>query len=110
VPGCVDEVELVLLAVGPRIGHADGVQLDGDAALALEVERIQNLSLHLALLQHPRRLDQPVGEGGLAVIYVRDNAEVTDELELQSGLSEFFGRRAGGTFKYNRKIGIPLGF
>ena len=66
-----------------RVRHAHGVELDRDAALALEVERVEHLLLHLALLQRARRLDQPVGQRRLAVIDVRDDAEVADMIELQ---------------------------
>src|SRR5258708_38545559 len=43
VSGRIDEVELVLLAVPRLVRHAHGVQLDRDAALALQVERIEDL-------------------------------------------------------------------
>ena len=92
----IDEIELVLLAVLGRVIHTDGVQLDGDAPLALEVERVEHLSLHFALLQHPRGLDQPVGEGGFAVVDVRDDAEVADVLELQMGSRIFLLEMRGG--------------
>ena len=36
-PGRVDQVELVLVAVGGGVAHAHGLRLDGDALLALEV-------------------------------------------------------------------------
>ena len=62
VPRRVDEVELVVLAAVGAIRHPDGVELDRDAALALEVERVEHLRLHLALLQHARGFDQPVGQ------------------------------------------------
>ena len=48
VAGRVDEVELVGFAVLRLVHHADGVGLDGDAALALEVHRVEHLGLHLA--------------------------------------------------------------
>src|SRR4029079_19789951 len=74
-----------LLAVAGNVGHADRVELAGDPALALQVQGIQNLSLHLTLLQHACCLDQPIGERRLAVVDVRDNAEVANMIELQVG-------------------------
>ena len=69
------------------VRHPHGVELDRDAALALEVERVEHLLLHLTLLQRPGRLDQAVGQRGLAVVDVRDDAEVANMVELQnSGL------------------------
>jgi hypothetical protein len=58
--------------------------LDRDASLALEVERVEHLLLHLTLLQRPGRLDQAVGQRGLAVVDVRDDAEVANMVELQN--------------------------
>ena len=48
VAGGVDEVELVGVAVVRLVHHADGVGLDGDAALALKVHGVKDLGLHLA--------------------------------------------------------------
>ena len=50
----VDEIELVGVAVlgslgGGLVHHADGVGLDGDAALAFEVHGVEHLRLHLAI-------------------------------------------------------------
>jgi hypothetical protein len=54
------------------------VALDRDALLALEVHRVEELLLHLALLDRLRVLEQAVGKGRLAVVDVRDDAEVAD--------------------------------
>ena len=83
----VDQVELVGASVVGVVAHPHRVELDGDPAFALEVERIENLRLHLPLLQHPGRFDQPIGESGLAVIDVRDDAEIPDVIKLQGEVS-----------------------
>src|SRR5258705_1131184 len=93
----VDEIELVVLAVFGRVGHANGVQLDSDPTLTLEVQGVEHLSLHFPLLQHARSLYQPVGEGRFAVVDVRDDAEVANELELQVCLGLSGGGTAEGT-------------
>jgi hypothetical protein len=67
------------------VRHAHGVELDRDAALALEVERVEHLGLHLTLLQHPRGLDEAVGQGGLPVVDVGDDAEVADQVRSGHG-------------------------
>ena len=41
VPGRVDQVEDVVLAVGRLVAQPDGLRLDGDAALALDVHRVR---------------------------------------------------------------------
>ena len=60
--------------------QADALGLDGDAALALEVHRVEHLRRHFALAQRAGQLQQPVGQRGLAVVDVRDDAEIPDVL------------------------------
>ncbi len=62
--------------------EADGVRLDGDAALALKVHVVQNLRLHVAPGDGARQLQQPVGQRGLAVVDVRDDGKVPDAIWL----------------------------
>ena len=83
VAGGVDEVE----DVGPgrpcaRVVEADGLGLDGDAALALDVHGVEELRLHLAVGDGAGRLDQAVGERRLAVVDVGDDGEVVAHLLL----------------------------
>ena len=78
VPGRVDQVEDVDLAVVGLVGQADGVGLDGDAPLALEVHRVEDLRLHLARLQRAGHLEKAIGERRLAVVDVGDDGEITD--------------------------------
>ena len=49
VPGCVDQVQVVALPVKRHIFQRSGLGLDGDATLAFQVHRIEDLSLHLAV-------------------------------------------------------------
>ena len=74
----VDEVEHVGAAVRAGPGQPDGLALDRDAALALDVHPVQVLRAHLAVLDHAGELQHPVRERGLAVVDVRDDAEVAD--------------------------------
>src|SRR5256885_13590047 len=74
----VDEVELVRLAVLGAVHQAHSGGLDGDAALALEVHAVEELSLLLPLGQRARRIEEPIREGRLAMIDVGDDAEVAD--------------------------------
>ncbi len=82
VAGGVDEVELVGLAV-PRLvmkGHA--VSLDGDAALALEIHRVENLGSHLTFRQATAHLNEPIGQRRLAMIDVRNDGKITDMTQV----------------------------
>ena len=76
----VDEIEDVVLAVVRRVVQADRMRLDGDAALALEVHRVEDLRLHLARLQRAGELEKAIGQRRLAVVDVRDDREVADVL------------------------------
>ena len=74
----IDEVELIRLAVVGVIGHADGVGLDRDAALALDIHGVEQLRLHVALLDGTRELEDAIADGGLPVIDMGDDREVSD--------------------------------
>jgi hypothetical protein len=78
----VDQVQHVLLAVVRLVSEPDRVRLDGDAALALEIHRVEDLRFHLARLQSAGDLEKAVGERRLAVVDVGDHREVTDALRV----------------------------
>ena len=77
----VDQVQ-VPLAVVPVVEDADGLGLDRDAPLALEVHGVEDLVHPLALGDGLRYVQQPVGEGALAVVNMRDYAEVARTLDV----------------------------
>ena len=81
-PRCVDQVEVVDLAVARLVVQRGGLRLDGDAALALEVHRVEHLRLHLAVGQAAAQLDDAIGQGGFAVVDVGDDGKITDMLHL----------------------------
>ena len=80
----VDEVEHVVLALVVP-GQPDGLALDRDAALALDVHPVQVLGAHLPPLDDAGQLQHAVGQRGLAVIDVRDNAEIADHGLVRTG-------------------------
>ena len=79
--GRVDQVEDVVLAVARLVVEPHGLRLDGDAALALDVHRIEHLLDHLARLEPAGELDQPVGERRLAVVDMGDDREIADVVD-----------------------------
>ncbi len=83
----IDEVELVQLAIFRVIAHAHGVQLDRDAALALQVHRVEDLLAHQPLVQRPRQLDQPIGEGRFPMIDMGHDAEIADMILSHAALN-----------------------
>ena len=74
----VDEVELILLPVLSPVIELDRPGLDGDAPLPLQVHVVQQLALHLPLGDGVALLDQPVGEGGFAMVDMGDDTEIAD--------------------------------
>ena len=79
VAGRVDQVELVRLAVVRGVHHADGVGLDGDAALALQIHGVEHLRLHLARSERSGQLQQAVRQRGFTVVDMRDDRKVAEE-------------------------------
>ena len=78
VAGGVDQVEHVGLAVLGLIGQAHRLRLDRDAALALQLHRVEHLVGHISKRHHARGLQQAICQRGLAVVDVRDNAEIAN--------------------------------
>src|SRR5438132_9698984 len=62
-----------------RVDHPYGLQLDRDPALALEVHRVEDLVLHVALADRAGVLEQAVRQRRFAVVDVGDDAEVPHE-------------------------------
>ena len=85
VTGRVDQVQFVWLAVLGLVGHRHGMRLDRDAALAFQVHRIQHLLAHLAFLHRARRLQQAIRQRRLAVVDVRDDAEIPNVTNVHEG-------------------------
>src|SRR5690606_41812063 len=54
----VDQVEHILLAVPRRVMQAYGLRLDRNAALALDLHRIEHLLFHLARIEPAGHLDE----------------------------------------------------
>ena len=76
--GGVYQVQDILLPVTGLVHGADGLGLDGDAPLPLQIHIVQHLGLHLPAGQQACVLDDAVGQGGFAVVYVRYDAEISD--------------------------------
>jgi hypothetical protein len=82
VPRRVDQVQLVRLAALRRVRHAHGVELDRDAALALE----SSVSSTWAFISRFCSIPVSRSDGRRAwtsVVDVGDDAEVADMVELQ---------------------------
>ena len=55
-------------------------RFDGDTAFAFQVHRIEDLRMHFAFREPAGHFDQTISKCGLAVINVRNDAEISLEL------------------------------
>ena len=82
VPGGVDEVhDDLLTGTGTRLRHPGDTHilcLNGDAALPLDIHAVQILVTHFALVDDTGDLQHAIGQRGLTVVDVGNDAEVTD--------------------------------
>ena len=74
----VDEVELVGFAIISDVVHANGLAFDGDAAFTLDVHAVKQLGLHVAMSHGAGHLQDAIGERGLTMVDMGDDAEVSD--------------------------------
>ncbi len=80
VAGRVDQIQLVGVSVFRFVMQANAFGFDGDAALAFQVHGIEHLLVHFALRQCAGHLQQAIGKRGFAVIDMRDDTKIADEL------------------------------
>ncbi len=105
----IDEIELIHLAAQRLEAQGHALRLDGDAALALEVHRVEHLGLHFPGIEAAAFLNEAVGQRRFAVINMSDDGEVADILHqgpgaganlrlyrsavVSEGLMHFFGSK-----------------
>ena len=73
----VNKVQYVFLAI-LHILHLDGVALDGDAALALQVHIVKHLILEFTVVYGFGILEKTVGQRALSVVDMRYDAEISN--------------------------------
>ena len=101
--GGVNQVQVIDLTIFGLVLQRSSLRLDGDAPLFFDVHRVKHLGLHLALLQAAAALDQAVGQGGFAMVNVRDDGKVSDVVHQQKASS------GGVTKARTRKKGASNG-
>ena len=104
----VHQVQLVGQPILRLVGQADRLRLDGDAALLLQVHVVQHLGGHLPVGQPAAGLDQPVGQGGLAVVDVGDDGKVADAIERGVGHGTHVGECAAIVSQARRRRPDPI--
>jgi hypothetical protein len=96
----------IKLRTWPFQFEAHGLRLDGDAAFLLDIHVVEKLRGHLARLEPAGGLDQPIGQRRLAVIDVRDDAEIADEGDFGRHIGEALSRQRGDT-KASSRYSLP---
>ncbi len=86
VAGRVDEVEVVDLTILGLVLQGSRLRLDGDAALFLDIHRVQHLGFHVTVSQASATLDQAVGQRRLAMVDVRNDGKISDVVHQREGL------------------------
>ena len=77
VPRCINQVQLVSLPILRLVEHRDRMRLDGDAAFALQIHRVQQLRRHIACGDRASAMQEAVRERRLAVVNVGNDAEIS---------------------------------
>ena len=75
-PGRVDQVELVDLAIGGGVFEGDRIALDRDAPLTLDIHTVEDLVAELPIINRAAGLDQAVCERRFPMVDMSDDAEV----------------------------------
>ena len=78
--GGVDKVENIFFAVGSGIIKTHGTGLDGDTSFLFKLHIVEKLFFHVALGNGIGIFENSVRKGGLTVVDMSDNGEISDML------------------------------
>ncbi len=88
----IDQMEDVVLTVFRMIFQLYDIEFDRDASFSFQIERIQDLILHLSFGNRIGQLQNPISQSRLAVIDMRDDGKIADMFSIQSVLQSGCGR------------------
>ena len=74
--GGVDQIKLEVFSGLTGVGQGNGVTFDGDAAFTLKIHSVQDLVSEIPVAYETGVLNKAIGQSGLAVIDVGDDAKV----------------------------------
>ena len=97
----IKKIQPVSMPIFGQILHRHGVRLNGDSPLPLQIHGVQQLILLIAIFDGAGHFEQSIGQRGLAVIDMRDNAKITSEpaSHLDAHYSLVAPRRQRGTYR-----------
>jgi hypothetical protein len=82
------------------------MRLDGDPALAFQVHRIEQLILFIALMNRTGAVEQSIRKRGLSVIDMRDDAEISGQLDRHKALHYAGAASVGQSVRLNLQGGV----
>ncbi len=77
-PGCINQVQNILLPGPGLINQAYRLGLDGNTPFPLQVHGIQHLFIHFPFGQHTGLLHQAVGKGRFPMVNMCNNTKITN--------------------------------
>ena len=77
-PWGVDEIELITFTRKTGVVERYALRLDGNPALAFDVEGVQYLGIHFSIGKAAAGLNESVRQGGFTVVDVGNNREIAD--------------------------------
>ena len=80
-PRRIEQIQPVFFARLCGVLHRYRVRFDRDSAFPFQIHGIEQLILFLALVDGARALEQPIRQGRLSVVDVRDDAEIARVLD-----------------------------
>jgi hypothetical protein len=92
VTGRVDEIEIIGQTVFGGVRQAYGLALDGNSPLSFDIHGIQDLIFEIPVRDHIRKLNEAVGQGGLTMVDMSDNAEISNIFHFKKIATRFFCR------------------
>ena len=75
---CIDKIKLILLPKVIGVVQANCLGFDCDSTLPFQIHGVKPLVYLVPLINCARQFHKAVGKSGLSMIYVSDNAEITD--------------------------------
>ena len=78
-PWRVHKVQDIFLTILRCVIEANGLRLDGDTALALNIHGVEHLLFHLTICEAAGFLDQAVCERRLAMVNMGDDGKISDK-------------------------------
>jgi len=76
----IDEIQLISLTIRGAIGQTDRLRFNGDATFAFQVHCVEHLIGHFPIGQTMAGMDEAIGQGRFAMVDVRDDGKVADQV------------------------------